>query len=182
MGVEMKKMKFLGHPRGAVLVTGLIVLLVLSLIGLAVMQSTTLQERMAGNLEQRDAAFQAAEAGLRDAEAWIEETVLLPAAFDNTNGLYQPAGPGEKPRWDQVDWNAIIANYRTYRGNDLGNPPPYPLPRYIVEFLTTTQGDESDSAAFGAVEGEGARVFRITSRGVSPNGLVVVMLQSTYIR
>jgi Tfp pilus assembly protein PilX len=54
--------------RGAALVIGLIVLLVLTLLGLASMQSTSLQERMAGNFDQRHQAFQLAETALRFAE------------------------------------------------------------------------------------------------------------------
>jgi len=53
---------------GAVLVVGLIFLMVLSLLGVTVMQSGILEERMAGNMRDWNVAFQAAEAALRDAE------------------------------------------------------------------------------------------------------------------
>lgn len=55
--------------QGVVLVVSLIFLLLLSLLGLASIQSATLQERMAGNQRDHDMAFQAAEAALRWAES-----------------------------------------------------------------------------------------------------------------
>lgn len=51
-----------------VLVISLLILLVMTVLGIAAIQSTTLQERMAGNLHDRDLAFQAAEAALRRGE------------------------------------------------------------------------------------------------------------------
>lgn len=57
--------------RGAVLLVSLIMLLLLTIIGVAAMRDTNLQERMAGNMRDRNLAFQAAEAGLRFAEQQI---------------------------------------------------------------------------------------------------------------
>ena len=53
---------------GAVLLVSLAMLLLLTLIGLAGMRMVQLEERMAGNLRDRQMAFQAAEAALRAGE------------------------------------------------------------------------------------------------------------------
>ncbi|MBD9679049.1 hypothetical protein IB274_20245 [Pseudomonas sp. PDM18] len=53
---------------GAVLLVSLVMLLLLTLIGLAGMHMVQLEERMAGNLRDRQMAFQAAEAALRAGE------------------------------------------------------------------------------------------------------------------
>lgn len=53
---------------GAVLLVSLVMLLLLTLIGLAGMRMVQLEERMAGNLRDRQMAFQAAEAALRAGE------------------------------------------------------------------------------------------------------------------
>lgn len=53
---------------GAVLLVSLVMLLLLTLIGLAGMRLVQLEERMAGNLRDRQMAFQAAEAALRAGE------------------------------------------------------------------------------------------------------------------
>lgn len=57
---------------GAVLIVSLIFLLLMTIIGVTAMQTTTLQERMAGNTRDHNLAFQAAEAALREGESWIK--------------------------------------------------------------------------------------------------------------
>ncbi len=54
------------RQKGAVLVVSLMILLVLTLIGVTAMTTSTLEERMAGNLKDVNLAFQAAESTLRD--------------------------------------------------------------------------------------------------------------------
>lgn len=56
---------------GAALVISLLFLLVLTIIGVASVSTTSLQERMAGNTREQNLALQAAEAALRDGEAWL---------------------------------------------------------------------------------------------------------------
>lgn len=53
--------------RGAALVTSLVILLVLTVLGLAAMRTSSLEERMAGNAQDALYAFQAAESGLNAA-------------------------------------------------------------------------------------------------------------------
>lgn len=74
---------------GVVLVVALMFMLVMSIVGVAAMQSTLMQERMAGNTRDRNLAFQAAEAALRAGEdasiggAPAADTVLAdPAGWD----------------------------------------------------------------------------------------------------
>jgi type IV pilus assembly protein PilX len=176
----MNLSKTIQNERGAVLITGLMLILLLTLIGLAAMQSTTLQERMAGNMQQRDLAFQSAEAGLRDAENYIGGLALLPA-FNNTGGLHTPVTDGTTPRWDLVDWDAATPNYFTYQAGDLGATPPYPLPKYIIEYVAGIEDEADDSEAYGP-SGTKSEMLRITSRSVSPNGRSVLRLQTTYLR
>ena len=52
------------RQKGVALAVGLVVLLVLTLIGVSSMSVTTLELRMASNLQSKNHAFQAAEAGL----------------------------------------------------------------------------------------------------------------------
>ena len=56
---------------GAALMVVLILLLVMTLLGLASLRGTLMEERMSANLLDRSLAFQAAEAALREAEAAI---------------------------------------------------------------------------------------------------------------
>ena len=56
------------RQRGAILVIALIMLLLLTIIGLASMRGTSLQESMSGNLRDSNISLQAAEAALRKGE------------------------------------------------------------------------------------------------------------------
>lgn len=60
------------HQRGAVLIVSLIFLLVMTLVGVTAMQGTNMQERMSSNMQDRNVAFQAAEAALRLGEEWLQ--------------------------------------------------------------------------------------------------------------
>jgi type IV pilus assembly protein PilX len=57
-----------GRQRGAVLIVGLIILVVLTLLGVQALRGNLAQERMSYNVRERNAAFQAAEAALRVGE------------------------------------------------------------------------------------------------------------------
>ncbi len=56
------------RQNGAALIVGLVLLVVITLVGVGAMQSTTLQEKMAGNLRDSNLSFQASEAALRNCE------------------------------------------------------------------------------------------------------------------
>jgi len=64
-----------GSQRGASLVIVLILLLVMTLLGLAVLRGTLLEERMSANMYDRSLAFQQAESALREAEEKVRATV-----------------------------------------------------------------------------------------------------------
>jgi Tfp pilus assembly protein PilX len=67
---------------GAVLMVALMFLVILTMLALTSMTGTTLEERMAGQYRDLNIAFQAAEAGLRDAERDIYAVgIQAPAAF-----------------------------------------------------------------------------------------------------
>ncbi len=59
------------RQQGVVLITGLILLVLLTIIGVTASRSTLLEERMAGNMKDQNVAFQSAEAALRVAENYL---------------------------------------------------------------------------------------------------------------
>lgn len=79
------KMNFLlpHKQQGAVFITGLVFLVVISLLGVTAMKTSTLEERMAGNSRDRNLALQAAEMGLR----YAEQHILSIDPVFNTSGL-----------------------------------------------------------------------------------------------
>ena len=77
----------------------LMFLLVLCVLGVAALNSTLLQEKMAGNTKDMNVAFQAAEAGLRDAEADVVKNITPGSVFTSscTNGLCTPPSTWPTP-------------------------------------------------------------------------------------
>ena len=73
--------------QGAALAVSLIILLLMTLIAVTGMQTTTLEEKMAGNSRDRNLAFQAAESALRQGETWLE-------GFANTTEFGDGEGTG----------------------------------------------------------------------------------------
>lgn len=53
---------------GSALLVSLIILLLMTILGVTSMQTTTMQDRMAGNMKDRNLAFQRAEQALREAQ------------------------------------------------------------------------------------------------------------------
>lgn len=56
-----------GRAKGAALVTSLVILLILTILGIAAMRTSSFEERMAGNIQDTTYAFEAAESGLNRA-------------------------------------------------------------------------------------------------------------------
>jgi type IV pilus assembly protein PilX len=69
------------RQQGAALVVGLIVLLVMTMLGVASMGSMTSELRMAANVQIRNTAFQAASAAIEDAKVDPGITWLDPAGY-----------------------------------------------------------------------------------------------------
>ena len=84
--------------RGITLLVVLILLLILSVLGIAILRSSAMQERMSANMRDRSLAFQGAETALRYAQdvvlagnsAW--EAGTIPAAADCTSTSVCPTG------------------------------------------------------------------------------------------
>lgn len=83
------------EQRGATLAIVLIFLVLVTLIGVTAMTTTTLEEKMAGNLKEQNLAFQAAESALRDAK--LDILGLDAAGANSTPAPPAPAGPGRNP-------------------------------------------------------------------------------------
>jgi type IV pilus assembly protein PilX len=73
-----------GGQRGAVLVMGLVLLMVLTILGVSGMNTATLELAMAGNAQFHQAAFQAAETGIDISIAQRNFNTLAPAILPVT--------------------------------------------------------------------------------------------------
>jgi len=180
------------RQKGAVLVVGLLILLVMTVLGVAAMSSTTLQERMANNNRQQQVAFQATEVALRAAETYLSNSISSVTALNtNFNSAAPVAGLyAERAPMTGVATYPLPAGFNIYNDNDwlaAGNAVEVNTvtsvtqrPRYIIEYVGRVgpppndySGKKPDTRQYG---------FRITAigwgEGAAPNARY--LLQSSY--
>jgi type IV pilus assembly protein PilX len=122
---------------GVVLIVALIMLLLLTIIGSTALRVTGLEEKMAGNSKDKNVAFQAAEAALRDAENDITSSGRISGLtnMDNvcTNGLCYTGSVIKRIEDDTAKIaNAVV--YGTYTSApSLSVIPASQQPRYLIE-------------------------------------------------
>lgn len=181
------------HQQGMILVVGLIFLVVLTLLGISAMQGTLLQEKMTAYLRDREVAFEAAEAALRDAEADIMSGRVSGATGFvtgcNTASLYKGLclpSTTATPVWDTVDWGSTSSlsptlSYAVLYGSMTSSSVSTNLPgvstasRYIIEVLPNLRNID-----LGVENAARKYQYRITARGYGANPNTVVTLQSLY--
>jgi len=155
---------------GSALIISLVFLLILTMIGVASIQDSTLQERMAGNERDRNLAFQAAEAALRVGEDHLRQAGVLFSAA-GTSGLISPDYTGVRPIDNNYPWAERSQQVSdSYAGVQAA-------PRYTIEWLTTQTFTPSDEGEVPVVNS-----YRVTARAGGGSGDAVVVLQSTVSR
>ena len=92
------------QQRGAILSVALIMLFLLSILGLAVMRSTTLEEKMAANSLHEDIAFQAAETV---SEEVITDPDNMTAAFNSANDTVDI--PFSNPHMPMIEADSTVS-------------------------------------------------------------------------
>jgi len=167
--------------RGAVLIVALVLLLILTILGTAGLQDTTMEERMAGNFRDHSAAMQAAESALRTGEDGVGTgSVFRAMQFDGTDGTYEVtfSASSTDPHTAANYTRVVPAAVMSYGGDLLVNT----VPRYYVEQLPEIEIPLSDLTVGFQDQAPRVRYYRVTgkSRGVSANAEVI--LQSTYFR
>jgi type IV pilus assembly protein PilX len=160
--------------RGVALITSLILLVIMTLLGLAAVSNITQEERMAGQSYDRSLAFQATESALRTAEALVETNKPMPTAGCSVvSGLMSCAPPAASavPRWK----DSTFASWESL--SSIGGGTLAVTPQYFVEYLGNTfpcnPGDSTST--------DTCKRYRITARSsAGTDGRAVVMLQSVY--
>ena len=139
--------------RGVTLIITLVMLVLITLVGVASIRNSTMDEKMAGNSRDRDKAFQAAEAAVQSCLGKLKDETYAGTPLT-------PTAAGTTPNWEvTVNWS---------NGNsvevDLGTAAKLAAqPRCMYEAL-----------------GAGTGSYRVTGRAVGASSLTVVMLQATY--
>lgn len=157
--------------RGSALLVSLVMLLLITLIAVGSMQGTILQERMTANLRDRDLAFQAAEAAMREAESVILNNI--DTVFANANGLYA-VGNDNTPDWRTRTLDAGNGAL-TYQGEF---PNVAAQPQYYIERIDTLQPAGTETEAGVVVPPP--PFFRITAIGFGGSPDTSAVLTSVY--
>ena len=154
-------------------------MLVLTILGVSGMKSAVLEEKMAGNVRDKQLAFQAAEATLREAEKYIDDNIVSLTNFDTdgSDGLYDKS---QQRLWTTIDWDSSDSiEYTSFDTDYAVNAPP----RFIVEHIATQQDnlDTLNLDNYGQGTGAGrVEMFLITARATGSSGNNIALLQTTY--
>lgn len=176
------------RQQGAALITGLIFMVVLTLMAVTAARMAGLEERMSGNMRDRSLAVQAAELALRDAEqdirggAGVTRNPVISGITNFvsacTNGLCYNGIQGNAngtdwnitPAWSTVSMTAapsVAYGTNTGAANILGLSAQ---PRYIIEGIRKTPPGS----------GQPVHYYRITVRAQGANLNTVVWLQEVF--
>lgn len=160
---------------GAALAVVLFMLIIVTLIGLASLRGTILQERMSATAYDRSVAFQQAESALRAGEAVVRQRWQ---ANDPKSAAHKDC--------DAVGTVCDVVPANTYSGGGAGwtdaeaskSDKVAGVPQYYIEYMgESSTGDSlnlgfADSANAAQYGGEGGQTngyfFRITARSADP--------------
>ena len=177
------------NQNGGALIVSLVMLLVMTVIGVAAMQTTSLEEKMAGNARDRDLAFQAAETALRAGETWLRTAAQaipsgeVPCIGTTASGLdatgCYASDVSQIPAWKSIDnqnfWDdpAWATSYPNTLAQIRTNPS------YIVERLQFMDDARSGGLEAGRPPLQ-SYYYRITAHGTGGTTDAVAIVQSTY--
>lgn len=174
----LKHSRNYSSQRGTVLVLSLIILSVLTMVAVTGMKTSITDEKMSGNIRDRELAMQAAESAMREATTAVD-AFTAKADLTGTNGLLDILDV-EEQYLEKNTW-VTAANYTD--ASDLGGLGYLAgTPKRIIKYI----GDEdfcTPAAAKGLNEIGGGtsfacprNIFRVSSHGtgISPNATKIV--------
>ena len=177
------KMYLRNRQKGAAIFIALIMLLVMTIIGITASQTTTLEEKMAGNLRDQTLALQAGEAVLRWTETWVGQQVGEPtpvaacgSGCDDTVWVLNKITPDltSAALWSTA---SVRSNYTglltTGPGKVAANPKSVVEEHSFIKD-SLNQGKQNDTA--------GQMFYRLTGNGTGGSTSAQALLQSTYSR
>jgi len=178
--------------QGASLMVVLILLIVVSLLGVGSIQIATMGERSARNDRDQQIAWQAAEAGLMDAELDIDPNGMgtgsrrstFAPTTDASAFVLNCENPSGMPAWLTVDFLSTstpnTAGWGDFSNRGANTYPTggglksYQAPRYVIEAIK----DPAEVQTKGIVESR--YVFRVTAMGFGPRQDIQAVMQMIY--
>src|SRR6185312_1801849 len=188
----LRRLPAVAAQRGVALVVALILLVVITLVGLAAVSGTIMQQKMSSNFYDRDVAFQAAEAALRQAQVAIGAATsgaAAPAGFYDCSPP-APNGTGENNPFNDSNVTATATNIVTVSNTDysagaMAASQPQYIVQYMGKFALPTPPVRQLSGCSGYLPCSPPGLvdfYRITARSgpADSNGRASVTLQSVY--
>lgn len=184
------------NESGFVLVTGLIFLVLITLLAVSSMGTATLQERASSNMRDRNETLIASDAALRHAEQFIALQNSIPLPGD-TEAIWDAGGPlsdvtavkeyleaetwspARKPatKLSRVYGDDMPAAVTPLPGRDPNVADDLPPPRYFIEDFGFSPDSLSIRQAGRLV---GDKVYRVTGHAEGRAPSTAVTVQSTY--
>ncbi len=167
------------------MIIGLIMLLLLTVIGLASIRGTNLQEQMTGNMRDHNLAFQSAESALRLGEEVLNKPTIT-VTFDGTTAGYysdlmQAGATYTRPiTWNKTQWADRSVQIPASTLSNVSEPPRFVIEKLTVPVVAATQGGGIDSESRD--KSPDAIYFRVTARGLGGTADSEVIVQSTFVR
>ena len=180
---------------GFVLVTALMFLVALTVLGMSIMGTNTLEERLAGYFRDRQLAFESAEAALREAERDLlygTRSISGEMGFVSGcsgDGLCLPEIDGS-PVWVDLQeandsgWMKGTGSSKSVKYGTYSDPASAELvhvaqqPRYVIEVLSVVPAGTSQKIGFAPKAS--SFVYRVTAVGFGRRVSTRVVLQAMY--
>jgi type IV pilus assembly protein PilX len=162
---------------GMTLVVSLVILISLTILGVTSMQATRTEISMAGNLRESGYTFNAAEAGLRHAESFVNNSISKTTYTDPSIGLYDRLD--DDPDYADITEWTTASQYATTK-------LPYVMaqPKFIIKYLGDRSQNEVAAVNLGGYgssqPGKTVSNFRVTARGTGQTGNAFRFVQSYY--
>jgi type IV pilus assembly protein PilX len=173
---------------GTALITSLLLLLVLTVLGIIMMRTSVMQERMAGNTRDLNMALQGGEAGLRYGEAVL---AALPARPDPSPSVpcatvcdvsVLPIAITDPVKFDWTNNNNATkygqGGVAASLSGAAGAGKLSQEPRYTLEY----SGFIPDNKEAPPTWTDGRVVYQVTSRSTGGSGMANTVVRSTYAR
>ena len=201
--MTMRQTSFAARQQGVVLFIALIVLVAMSLAGVAMVRSVDTSLGIAGNLAFKQSAIQGGDVGVREAYTWLSgKSSSILKDNDAANGYFSAAPASVTEDWYDISkWNgAKLVNAGT--PDAAGNVTRFVIHRMCTQPGTTYNGSNAGvantcalstptsggssggSMAVGSAQFEGIPqiYYRITARVDGPRNTVSIVQVSVLFR
>jgi type IV pilus assembly protein PilX len=171
--------------RGFILITGLLFLVVMTLVALAMFRGTGLMERISANARDKQRSFEAAQTALQYGEWWLGTQSTFTASA--CNGLVN----GDTPSNIHVCSNALASLTPPWANAFTHTPPNLSVNAAGTTGGLVTSSDTTSDTKYNQLPGfyleylgisssTGASVYQVTAYGYGGDATTMTVVRSTY--